>query len=286
MVQDIIPERKGTMTRKKITSVSNELIKRTAEIAAARQRGGREFFVAEGLHALNASMATGAVIKEIFYTEEFGSTDEGAAILDRLAAGGSQPSALIEVTSVVFAKIAGTETPQGILAVIAAKHMKISDLKLSASPLLAVCDGIQDPGNLGTIIRLSDAAGAEAVVVLPDSCDPYAPKAVRSSAGSIFNLPVVSCRREELVEYLSDKSIKLYIAEAKAEKSIYETDLRESCALAFGNESRGISAFLSERADGAIKIPILGKAESLNAAVAASICLYEAVRQRGQRSRP
>jgi TrmH family RNA methyltransferase len=271
------------MTRKKITSFSNPLIKQTAEIASARQRSSREFFVAEGPHPVRAALDAGAHIREVFYTDEFSRSDEGAALFEMINAAKQQPSSLIEVPEAIFSKISGTETPQGILAVVAVRSRTLKDIMEAARPLLAVCDGIQDPGNLGTIIRLSDAAGADAVIVLPDSCDPYNAKTVRSSAGSIFNLPVILCSREDLIEYLAEKRIKLYIAEAGAERSIYETDLGEPCALAFGNEARGISSLLRERSDGAIKIPILGKAESLNAAVAASICLYEAVRQRGPR---
>jgi RNA methyltransferase, TrmH family len=270
------------MTRKKITSFSNPLIRQAVEITSVRQRSGREFFIAEGPHLVAAAIEAGAFFKEVFYTAGFSGTKDGARLLAALENAVNKPTMLIELPEPLFAKISDTETPQGILAIISLETVKLCSLDLSASPLIAVCDGIQDPGNLGTIIRVSDAAGADAVVVLPGSCDPYSPKVVRASAGSIFNLPVILCRREELIDYLSENSIKLYVANAKAERSIYETDLREPCALAFGNEARGISSLLQERADGAIKIPILGKAESLNAAVAASICLYEAVRQRSK----
>jgi RNA methyltransferase, TrmH family len=268
------------MVIKKITSPLNSLVKQAADIAMRRARADGAFFMAEGTHLVGAAADAAYTMREVFFTPEYGRTAEGEALLSRLGAAEPCPDVFIEVPRNVFSKIAGTETPQGILAIVASKTYTLGKLSLGSAPLVTVCDGISDPGNLGTIIRVSDAAGADAVILLPGTCDPYSPKAVRATAGSIFNIPVVSARGEELANYLNKKSIRLYAADARADEPIYEADLRSSCALVFGNESQGLSRFIREKAFGNIKIPIYGKAESLNAAVSAAVCLYEAVRQR------
>jgi TrmH family RNA methyltransferase len=270
------------MTIKKITSISNPLVRKAIEAKMRRRDPGGNFFLAEGPHLVEMAAAAGSTIGEVFYTLEFGLTDTGKVLLSRLTAATPCPGAFIEVPDNIFSKISDTQAPQGILALVSSMEWTLDKLALGRLPLVSVCDGISDPGNLGTIIRVSDAAGADAVILLPDSCDPYSPKAVRATAGSIFNIPVVSAGCEELIDYLADKNITIYAADVRAERSLYEIDLRLSCALVFGNESRGVSGCMLVRAGKSLKIPIAGKAESLNAAMSAAICLYEAVRQRAE----
>jgi|WetSurMetagenome_2_1015567.scaffolds.fasta_scaffold00599_20 RNA methyltransferase, TrmH family len=268
------------MEARKITSPSNRLVKQTADIAMRKRRADDRFFIAEGPNLVISALAAACPVREIFYTPEYARTAEGKAILLSLADAESLPEEVVEVSGSILSKMSDAESPQGILAVVAVNDIALDKLGPAGTPLVAVCDGIGDPGNLGTIIRIADAAGADAVLVLPDSCDPYSPKAVRATAGSIFNLPVVRAGREELVDYLAERSIRLYAADVRAEKSLYETDLTLPCAVVFGNEARGVSGFVLEHSAGAIRIPMAGRAESLNAAVSAAICLYEAVRQR------
>ena len=268
------------MKRKKIASFSNSLVKQTAEIAGRKQRPADAFFVAEGPHLAGAALDASVRVRELFYTEEFISTITGRTLVDRFVRSDPGPESIIELPAAVFSRMADTETPQGILAVVEIRQTSLKTLNLKGKALLVVCDGIQDPGNLGTMIRVSDAAGADAVILLPGTCDPYSAKTVRATAGSIFHIPVVYSGQDELRSYLSDKGIKLYAADAGAKMSLFETDLDRACALAFGNEAKGISAFIRNNADFIAGIPIPGKAESLNAAVSAAIFLYEAVRQR------
>ncbi len=268
------------MNIKKITSISNPLVKKAIDARSRRRGTDGNIFIAEGPHLVETAAAAGSIISEIFYTLEYGSTDAGKAFLAGLAAAAAPPGAFIEVPDNVLSRIADTQAPQGILALVSSAELTPDKLVLGKRPLIAVCDGISDPGNLGTIIRVSDAAGADAVVILPDSCDPYSPKAVRATAGSIFHIPVISAGCEEFSDFMAANCITIYAADVRAEKSLYEIDLRLSCALVFGNEARGVSECLLQKADASLKIPIAGKAESLNAAMSAAICLYEAVRQR------
>jgi TrmH family RNA methyltransferase len=158
--------------------------------------------------------------------------------------------------------------------------LALDKLRLDDPPLLAVADGIQNPGNLGTIIRTSDAAGADGVLLLPGTCDPFMSKTVRATAWSIFNVPVVHTDRPGLLEWIKEKRIHLAVTAADAPKSVFDTDLDMPVALVFGNEARGVSKPLRKAADLVVKIPIHGRAESLNVATSAAIFLYEAVRQR------
>jgi TrmH family RNA methyltransferase len=270
------------MKIRSITSPSNSLIKRTAEIASGSRRADQSLFIAEGPHLVEAALNASWEIKDIFFTTAYGKGTEGKRLLRRLAASGSAPAELTEVPDNVFMKISDTGSPQGILAVVPARETAMPLARPRRNALLAVCDGISDPGNLGTIIRVADASGSDAVVLLPGCCDPFSSKVVRSTAGSIFNLPLVKAGYGEFGEGLTSGGIRLFVSDVRAGLSIYDADLTVPCALAFGNESRGASERLLAMADRTIKIPMAGRAESLNAAVSAAVCLYEAVRQRGR----
>ncbi|MFA5352955.1 MAG: RNA methyltransferase [Thermodesulfovibrionales bacterium] len=261
-----------------ITSQANPIIKEAVKI---RERHGRQrgAFLIEGPHLMEmAVLSPDLEIRRVYFSEEFGSKKEGQKLLRQVF---SKTENLIEVPAHLLTKITETETPQGIAAIVALKSIALDDIPLKENPLLVVCDGIQDPGNMGTIIRLSDAVGADAVIILPGTCDPFMPKAIRATAGSIFNVPVIACRTEELISYLKEHDVSLCAADIRAERTIYETDLCRPLALAFGNEAHGVGDELKQEVQETVKIPILGKAESLNVAMSASVCLYEAVRQRG-----
>jgi RNA methyltransferase, TrmH family len=264
----------------KITSAANPLVRQTADIASRSKKADSGFFIAEGPHLVEAALAAASPVREIFFTPEYGQSEEGRKLLLRLSESESCPKDFIEVPDNVFLKISDAETPQGILAVAPSGLISLNELRSGRTPLLAVCDGISDPGNLGTIIRIADAAGADAVIILQGCCDPYSPKAVRATAGSVFNIPMVKAQEEEFVESMSSVGIRLVAADVRAGNSLYEADLTVPCAFVFGNESRGVSSFLLNNSDEHIRIPMAGLAESLNAAVAAAVCLFEAVRQR------
>ena len=256
----------------KITSLSNPLIKDAVRI---RKKHDGHAFLVEGPHLIEMAAASSDVeIKRIFFTEIYASRGEGQALLESIK------SDLVEVTDQILSKLADTETPQGIVAIASYRPFDISRITFKDMPLLIVCDGIQDPGNLGTIIRVSDAVNADAVVILPGTCDAFNSKAVRATAGSLFNIPVVYTETDALVKHLRSKHIKLYVADVHSDKSLYEADFKQPVAIALGNEAHGVSEGISKNADSLIKIPIIGKAESLNVATAASVCLYEALRQR------
>jgi len=268
------------MRRQQITSTVNPLIKEALRIKERRGRHGGAVFLIEGPHLIEMSLASPyASLKHVFFSEDFSAAREGRRLLKRLEETSVN---LVETSKRVMEKLTDTETPQGIAAMVARKTVALDAIPFKTMPLLVVCDGIRDPGNVGTIIRASDAAGADAVLLTPGTCDAFMPKAIRASAGSIFTVPVLSAGVGELVSFLGERRMRLYAADVHTSHSLYETDFRAPVAIAFGNEAHGIGAELLRKADLLFRIPVIGRAESLNVAMAASISLYEAVRQRGQ----
>jgi TrmH family RNA methyltransferase len=267
----------------KITSPANPIIKEALKIKEKRSRYRQEAFLIEGVHLLEMALAScNAEIKRVFFIEGFSNKKEGQRLLRQIVAraGHQMPKDFfIQVSEQVLYRLADTEMPQGIVAAATYKTVSLEEITFKETPFLVVCDGIQDPGNVGAIIRASDAAGADAVINLPGTCDSFMPKAVRATAGSLFNIPIIYSEQESFFNYLDIKNIMLYAADVHAQVSVYESNFKSPVAIAFGNEAHGVSEALLKRGKG-LKIPIIGKAESLNVAMAASVCLYEIVRQR------
>lgn len=266
------------MSHQLITSTANPLIKEVLRRKERRRVGSS--FVIEGVHLIEMALSCpAAVVERVFFAEHIYNSEQGRKLMDRLK---ESTVHLTETSKKVIDKLSDTETPQGIVAVISLKVPSLDAIRLKAVPMLLVCDGIKDPGNIGTIVRAADASGADAVLLTPGTCDPFMPKAVRASAGSVFALPVLpETGVEEIAGFLAERHIALYAADVRASSSLYETDFRGPAAMIFGNEAHGIGAKLLNKAELLFKIPVIGRAESLNVAMAASISLYEAVRQRG-----
>ena len=184
----------------------------------------------------------------------------------------------------LFRKLSLTDTSQGSLAIV--KKPEVSRkalLEQGAAGNFVVLDRLQDPGNIGTIIRTADAAGYGLVAVMKGTADVFSPKVVRAAAGSLFRVPVVFMNDyDELVTFVRAAGVKLAATCFDTDRYYYEEDLRENVALIIGNEGNGISPELIGRADIKIKIPMAGSIESLNAAVAAAVLMYETVRQRAR----
>ncbi len=267
------------MNYMKITSHSNPRIKEVLDIKRRKSRVKHGSFIIEGPHLIEMALGADTPVGEVFFSEAFGRKKEGQKILKLLA---ERTSNIFEVADHVFLKLAETETPQGIIAVAACRPVSLQQLRLKGSPLLVVSDGIQDPGNLGTIIRTADASGADAVIILPGTCDVFMQKTIRATAGSLFNIPVVHALVDEFTDWLRSRKINLAITAADAEHSLFEARLDRPVALVFGNEAHGVREELKRAADIVLRIPIYGKAESLNVATAAAVCLYEAARQRSR----
>lgn len=183
----------------------------------------------------------------------------------------------IYVTEKVFSGITDVTNPQGILAVIG-KNTDINEIDYNQN-LFLVLDNIQDPGNMGTILRTADSINLKQIIVSKGTADCYNPKVVRSTMGAIFRVKVIECEDlKKVVKEMKKRKIKVYATDLQTDKSIYDVDYKKS-AIVIGNEANGVSKGLLEIADEKIRIPMIGKTESLNAAVATGIILYEVVRK-------
>lgn len=181
----------------------------------------------------------------------------------------------------LFGALSDTETPQGILAACKRLEWEEGDIFRKEAPFLLLAEGLQDPGNLGTIIRTADACGVDAVFLSRGCVELYNPKVLRATMGSLFHVPVFQdVSLEEAAEKLRKRDIPLYAAHLRGEVPPYDLDLEGACAFLIGNEAKGLSEHGAALCSKWVRIPMPGKAESLNASVAAAVLLYEAVRQR------
>lgn len=193
----------------------------------------------------------------------------------------NQGCQVLRLANNLFKKVSDTVSPQGILAVAEQIEISLAGITLGTNSIVVVLNGLQDPGNIGTIIRTSAAAGATAVLLTKGTVDLYNPKVIRSTMGSLFQVPIVNgLDDDEAIKWLNHNSINIMVADLDGEEYYYSANLKEPFALVIGNENKGPNDIWGKAACKKIKIPILGATESLNASVAAGIILYDAVRQR------
>lgn len=257
-----------------VTSRGNARVK---QLRAAFAEGGRraagEPIAIEGEHLLEEAVRSGLRVEMVFVSER----RDGPAWLPR-----STP--WLRLADAVFASAVETRTPQGLAALVMPPAFALADVLRVEAPLVLIAAGLQDPGNLGTLVRSAEAFGASGVLLTPGTVSPWNGKAVRSSAGSVFRVPVVACGVDE-VRSLRERGIALLAAVRGGEggpeaQSVAETDLARGAALMVGNEGAGLAPELLAIADARVTIPCPGPVESLNAAIAGSVMLYEASRQR------
>ena len=190
------------------------------------------------------------------------------------------PEKIFEVTEAVYDKMAYRGGTEGMIAVVRSRPLTLEGLTLSEQPLLVVLERVEKPGNLGAVLRSADAAGADAVIVCDPLTDLYNPNLIRSSIGAIFSVPCVACSSEECIDFLKARGITILTAQLQDSHLYYDTDMRKATAIVMGTESTGLTDAWRRAADAHIRIPMLGRLDSLNVSVSAAILLFEAVRQR------
>jgi len=279
------------MLVEKITSRQNPLVKRFRRV---RLMGERGLVFLEGVRLIEDVLSVGAHFESIAYSSDLESTERGLALLDALQ---KVPCRGANVTRQVMQMIADTENPQGVAALATRPYYDLEEVFDPPPQLIVIADRLQDPGNLGSIIRTAEAAGATALITTPDTVDPFNQKALRASMGSAFRLPVATdAPRSDIVKICRKHKVEV-IASGPAHKqeadaledtdrikpvlAHTETDMTGPVALVLGREASGLSDGLYSMADRFIYIPMAGHIESLNVAAAASVLLYEAARQRG-----
>ena len=275
----------------RIDSLTNKKIKDTAALHNRRQRAKQGRFVAEGLRLGEMAAAADWPLCYALYTAELAVQSRGAALLEQLAA---KDCPCYETSPTAFAKAAATQSPQGILIVMEQRCVSLSELARAdkerlreldeqevQAPFYIVLDGLQDPGNVGTIIRTADAAGATGIILTKGCVDVYDDKTVRATMGSLFHLPVVrGVTVEELIAFAREWDLHLFATALDvAAQPHFACDFQRGTVIIFGNEGSGVSEALLAAAQ-KVYIPMYGQAESLNAATSAAAIFYEMVRQR------
>ncbi|WP_439386145.1 TrmH family RNA methyltransferase [Amycolatopsis lexingtonensis] len=234
---------------------------------AERDKTGR--FLAEGANAVEAALA-GGTVHELFVTAR--AAEQHADLVDAARAAGVPVS---PITDRAADGLSETVTPQGIVAVCALLDRPLEEAVTPGARLVVVLVDVADPGNAGTVIRVADAAGADAVVLAGDTVDPHNGKCVRAAAGSLFHLPITRVRDvPATLAACSAAGLRTFAAHGYADAELDRVDLTAPTAWVFGNEAHGLPADVLDRTDLAVRIPLYGKAESLNLATAAAVCVY------------
>ncbi|SHE32671.1 TrmH family RNA methyltransferase [Desulforamulus putei] len=262
-----------------ITSSQNPKIKYIRKLSQRTFRQKERKFLVEGIRLVEEALNSPWRTECFVYTSRGIQSHRGGCLLEAAVQKGAQ---IFQVPDSLMAELAATETPQGVLAVLWQPDYTLADvLAPGQPPLVVMVDGVQDPGNLGTIIRSADAAGAGGVILLKGTVDLYNPKTLRSTMGSLFHLPVVTAEDVTgALDYLASAGITLVVGDPAGGQPVFHADLKGPVAFVVGNEGVGPRPAIYGYKHRKVTIPMPGRAESLNVAMATSIMLYEAVRQR------
>ena len=258
----------------KIASPQNPKVKTLLALqqkSSERRKTG--LFVVEGRRELMHCLEAGFEIDTIFCCYD---VETGVEPMPPLPDG----VRVFEVSKAVYEKMAYRSSTEGIVAEVRTRPLALADLQLPERPLVVVLERVEKPGNLGAILRSADAAGVDAVIVCDPLTDLYNPNLIRSSVGAVFSVPCVACTSEECIAFLKSRDIQILTAQLQDSRLYYDTDMRRPTAIVMGTEATGLTPQWREAADAHIRIPMLGRIDSLNVSVSAAILMYEAVRQR------
>ena len=258
----------------RITSKENEFIKHVKKLKDKKYRDLSNEYVIEGIKLVAEAIQEKAPIKQIILCDD---CEKNEAIPKDLMYEIAKQEC-IYITQKIFKYLSEVETPQGILAVIE-KNNSHTDIDYTQDMIVAL-DNVQDPGNLGTILRTVDSIGLTQILVSKGTADAYNPKVVRSTMGAIFRVKIIECEDlEKILREVKKHKFELVITSLQTENSIYDVDYNKK-VIVIGNEANGVEQKIQNMADVKVKIPMLGRTESLNASVATSIILYEYVRRK------
>lgn len=262
-----------------ITSISNKKIKNIqALIAKSKERRRQSLFVTEGPKMCFEAPDTW--VEEVYMSQSFYENDRYLSEKQRLS------DKTVVVSDSVLKAVSDTKTPQGVIALVKLPIYSLEDLLEGDKTHLLILESIQDPGNLGTMLRTSEGAGATGVIMNNTTVDIFNPKTVRSTMGSIYRVPFyITEDLKETISELKKRDIQVYAAHLKGKNSYEQSDYTGASAFLIGNEGNGLSDEIAEMSDMYIRIPMEGKVESLNAAISATLLMYECSRQRRNKGR-
>ncbi len=261
-----------------ITSLQNERVKYVVKLREKRQRERDGVMLVEGQYELEMALASGLHPQEIFYCPEL-SAKKYVANLDPSTGSGQSPKPAT-VNRAVFEKMSYRDNPDGWLAIFPTPHRTLDALPLSPAPFLVLAESVEKPGNLGAILRTADAAGVDGLLVCDPRTDIYNPNVVRASRGTLFTIPVVETSSSEALAFLRAHKIQVLAATPRTDALFTDVDLHQPVCIAVGTEDEGLTDFWMDNADLKVKIPMMGKVNSLNVSTSTAIILYEVVRQR------
>lgn len=261
-----------------ITSLQNPRVKQTVKLRERRTRDQTGHFLIEGYRELLRAVEKGHPILELYVCPQFFLGDNEQGLIEKVERAGAQ---LIACAPHVFKKLSYRDRPDGILAVAPKQTLALHELTLSSHPFLIAAEAIEKPGNLGTILRSSDAAGVDGLIVADRCTDLHNPNVVRASVGTLFTVSVAEATSEESLEWMKRQGIQVLAATPHASKRYTDVDLTGPVAIAVGTEQLGLSDLWMDQADIQVALPMYGVADSLNVATATTLLLYEVRRQRG-----
>lgn len=277
-----------------LTSAQNPRIKHLLALQQKSSERRREgLFVVEGRRELAHCLAAGYEVDSLFVSEELSARGEisnfpssifhlQSSISNLPSSISNLPFSIFHLPPSLYEKVAYRGSTEGIIAIVKERRLALSDLQLGDSPLIVVLERVEKPGNLGAVLRSADAAKADAVIVCDPLTDLFNPNLIRSSIGALFTVPTVACTSEECIAFLQQRGISILTAQLQDSRLYYDTDMRRPTAIVMGTESTGLTQQWRQAATAHIRIPMLGRLDSLNVSVSAAILLFEAVRQRQQ----
>ena len=261
------------MSARAVTSLANPVVKaaRALHMRKARQESGR--FLAEGLKLALEGVELGRPPTTVLYAAEAADLPAFRRVADATASAGGE---VIEVSHAILEKVSRRDNPQAVVAVFSQTFASLSDLDPAAAPAWVALEGVRDPGNLGTIVRTVDAAGAGGVILIGETCDPYSVEAVRATMGSIFAVPITRASAAEFIAWRANWPGSVVGTQLSATVDYRAARYDKPCLILMGPEQAGLSAGLADLCDVVVKIPMRGRADSLNLAVATGVVLYAA----------
>lgn len=283
-----------------ITSAQNRKVKELLTLVEkSKARSAAGLFVVEGQRELGHCLDAGFIPETLFIcgdvmavqnnavngakTGHLAENIEGKDGLDALIAKAEALNprlGVVQIPAFLYEKVAYRGSTEGIIAEVHSVPRALEDLRLGERPLVMVLESVEKPGNLGAVLRSADAAGSDAVIVCDPLTDIWNPNLIRSSVGAVFSVPVAVCTSADAIAFLKERGIRILTAQLQDSEWYYDTDMTGATALVMGTESTGLTQAWRDSADAHIKIPMLGRLDSLNVSVSAAVLLYEAVRQR------
>ena len=264
--------------RSRIESLANPLIKRMRLLREKRHRRAEGLFLAEGLRIATEAREAGVLPQWLFLAEEGAGHPLARSLVEATLVHGGE---VIDTTPAILSKLSGKDNPQTIVGIYAEPETRLEDLDRDAAPIWLVAERLRDPGNLGTMLRTGDAVGAGGLILLDESTDPYGVEAVRASMGAIFTQKLGQTRWEDFLAWLRAGHGQLVATWLGSDTQDYQAvRYAPPTFVLVGNESQGLPEAYAAAADVRVKMPMMGKADSLNAAVAAAVMAYEVLNQR------